>query len=86
MTYRDRTWCWANCKADGSCGRKLTEQDGEIIRKNDFDILYADLSTGCELYIPDFIIDEVISMKVVGEDGKTIFEMKPDGGEDAIKT
>lgn len=53
MTYGDKTWCWAKCKADGSCGRKLTELDRKIIREFKFLILYADLSPNCELYEPD---------------------------------
>ena len=50
MTYRDRTWCAANCKADGSCGRKLTELDKEIINTHKIPVSFADFSNNCKLY------------------------------------
>ena len=53
MTYKDKTWCAANCKADGSCGRKLTPWDNAIIRLNKIPVSFADFSNQCELYDPD---------------------------------
>ena len=53
MTYKDKAWCWAKCKADGSCGRKLTEFDNEIMRINRIPVSYADFSKVCGLYEPD---------------------------------
>ena len=52
MTYKDKTWCMANCIADGKCGRKLTETDLEIVSINKIPVSFADFSENCELFIP----------------------------------
>jgi hypothetical protein len=50
LTYRDKTWCCANCKADGACGRKLSPRDKVIIRVNQIPVSFADFSGNCEMY------------------------------------
>lgn len=50
MTYMDKTWCAANCKADGACGRKLSPRDNVIIRTGKIPVSFADFSDKCGLY------------------------------------
>jgi hypothetical protein len=53
MTYCDKTWCVAHCKADGSCGRKLTEKDKAIIEDGNWFVSFADFSDVCSKYDPE---------------------------------
>lgn len=53
MTYGDKTWCMAKCKADGSCGRKLTSTEINQINIRRIPVSFADFSAGCDLFEPD---------------------------------
>lgn len=52
MTYGDKTWCMAACASDGTCGRKLTNEDYKEIKKGEWLISYADYSDTCVKYEP----------------------------------
>ena len=52
FTYKDRTWCSANCAADGSCGRMLMPEDRKEISEQGWLVSFSDFSGSCELYIP----------------------------------
>ena len=52
MTYGDKTWCMAPCKAE-NCPRKLTPEDKQVILEEEWLVSYADYSNICTKYEPD---------------------------------
>ena len=57
MSYLDKTWCSANCAADGSCGRMLMSEDRKEISEQGWLVSFSDFSGACELYIPGGGVD-----------------------------
>lgn len=59
-TYKDKTWCSANCVADGACGRMLMPEDLQEIGEQQWLVSFADFSSDCELFVPPKEADDAI--------------------------